>query len=268
MIPKSIKEAFEKVNKTLKDNDLSHLIKYLNNKDRMLVGLGAHFKMLESKRRQIPVDLDWIYAQYNTVSLIAGLDGQCKVCTSPINVVEMKGAETKNMPKKGDYVVCVCCGTIGQFDNDLNLDPCDEKGLDNIMEKDAEMYTQMNAASYYIVEQTKIKEGKNSMKKVFIDIHKAIHNPNQKQLKVNGTSTEIQTTAEGLRFVKFTDTDKKDWEIVQQNPNTSSTYAKRAKEGEKISWVIPMYFNLRKQDGWKVVTDNTPVTKDEDDKIN
>ena len=96
------------------------------------------------------------------------------------------------------------------------------------------------------------------MKRLFIDIHRALHNPKQKQIKINGTPTEIQTNPKGLRFVVFKD-DGKEWEIVQQNPNTSSTYAKRAQEGEKISWLIPYYFGYRRQDGWKVITESTSV---------
>ena len=97
------------------------------------------------------------------------------------------------------------------------------------------------------------------MKKIYIDIHHALHNKGQKRIKINGTPTEVQTNTNGLRYVVFKDTDGKEWEIVQQNPKTQSSYAKRAQEGEKISWLIPHYMGFRKGDGWKVITDSTSI---------
>ena len=100
------------------------------------------------------------------------------------------------------------------------------------------------------------------MKQVYLDIHKAIHNLKQKKVVINTQPVEIQTNKQNnCRFVVFKDSDGKEYEIIQQNPNTQSSYAQRARDGEKISWVIPYYFGVRKSDGWKVITDSTTLDK-------
>ena len=174
----------------------------------------------------------------------------------PVNLVIGHGTQPNQKPITGDFTVCSSCGQTGTFDDELNILPATEEQLDAMMDKWPEAYMQMNAASYYINQLFELKN--KYMKKIFIDIHKALHNLKQKQIKINGTPTEIQTNTEGLRFVIFKDGDK-EWEIVQQNPKTASAYAKRAQDGEKISWLIPYYFGFRKQDGWKVITESTTV---------
>lgn len=182
--------------------------------------------------------------------------GKCQQCNMPVNVVIGHGTNPEQVPKVGDFTVCSTCGQVGTFDADLNILPATEEQLDATMDKWPEVYMQMTVASYYINQLFQLKC--RNMKKLFIDIHKALHNPKQKQIKINGIPTEIQTNTQGVRFVTFKD-DGNDWEIVQQNPQTRSAYAQRAREGEKISWLIPHYFGYRKGDGWKVITDSTSI---------
>ena len=173
-----------------------------------------------------------------------------------VNLVVGHGTVEGQIPKTGDFTVCSTCGEVGTFSDKLDIIPATEEQLDAMMDKWPEAYMQMNAASYYINQLFEIKS--KYMKKVFIDAHRAIHNPKQKKLMIDGTPTEIQTNPEGLRYVIIKE-GSKEYEVVQQNPKTRSAYAQRAKEGENISWLIPHYFGSRRLDGWKVITDSTPV---------
>lgn len=94
------------------------------------------------------------------------------------------------------------------------------------------------------------------MKKVYIDIHKALHNKSQKTIKIGDAQFSIQTRVDGLRFVIYEDKDGQ-FEIIEQNPNTRSIFADRARNGEKISWLIPMYYGYRTNKGWQVIDSRT-----------
>jgi len=173
-----------------------------------------------------------------------------------MDILVQNNSIENNGPKEGDFCLCTNCGEIGRIDEHRNCVPCTEDDMDYLLDQNPEIYMQINAASYQMTQLFQLKN--RYMKKVFIDIHRAIHNPKQKKIVINGTPTEIQTDPKGLRFVVFKD-DEKQFEIIEQNPRTASTYAKRAQEGEKISWLIPHYFGVRKADGWKVITDSTSI---------
>ena len=96
------------------------------------------------------------------------------------------------------------------------------------------------------------------MKKLFIEIHRALHS-NAKRVNINGKSVAVDVNDQKLRCVYFEDEGKK-WEMVQQNPNTVSRFGERARNGEKISWLIPIYFGTtRLQNGWQAIDDKTEV---------
>lgn len=97
------------------------------------------------------------------------------------------------------------------------------------------------------------------MKQLFVDIHKQLHT-NVDEIVINGIPTKVQINKDkdNLRYVIFKDKSQ-EYEIVQQNPNTKSVYATRAREGEKISWLIPRMAGCRLSYGWKAITDYTLI---------
>lgn len=69
---------------------------------------------------------------------------------------------------------------------------------------------------------------------VWREIHEVIHDPNFAGLEIDGVYHPVQVNKKkNLRFMTY-----QGRVVIQQNPNTGSKYAKRARDGEKISWVI------------------------------
>jgi hypothetical protein len=64
-------------------------------------------------------------------------------------------------------------------------------------------------------------------------IHKAIHSPGKRSVKVHGKTHEISVGYAGCKFVKIGDET-----YIEQNKDKSSRYAKMAVEGRKITWII------------------------------
>lgn len=65
-------------------------------------------------------------------------------------------------------------------------------------------------------------------------IHNAIHNPRAVAVKLGGIKYPVQRTGGGLRFINWGDR-----KFIEQNPESASRYAVRARQGHKITWAIP-----------------------------
>jgi len=88
-------------------------------------------------------------------------------------------------------------------------------------------------------------------------IHKALHSE-RFTLSLGTATYKIDKLANGCRSVIIHE-DGKDYEYVTQNPNTKSAFAQRAKNGERLTWKIPIVDGLRTTGQWVLITD-----KDED----
>lgn len=86
------------------------------------------------------------------------------------------------------------------------------------------------------------------MKQEYIDIHNAIHNKELNEVEINNEKLPIQKTGSGLRFVDYDDIR---W--IEQNKSKNSTYAVRARNGEKITW------GMRPHNGWILIDKATTV---------
>lgn len=100
------------------------------------------------------------------------------------------------------------------------------------------------------------------MKQFYVEIHKALHDPSIKKVTVNGVDYKIsEKGANKLRYVIITD-EGRQWEVIQQNDRTSSSYGARARGGEKLSWKIPVEHGVRLQTStnpWQLIKDDTKV---------
>ena len=65
MKPALIVQYPERVRDALLDNKLGHLIDYLEDEQYMKNALQEYFRKLEKLHEDIPLELDWVYAQYN-----------------------------------------------------------------------------------------------------------------------------------------------------------------------------------------------------------
>lgn len=76
------------------------------------------------------------------------------------------------------------------------------------------------------------------MKLEYITIHNAIHTPEQTHVAVHGVALPINKAANGCRYVDYYDGDQKiTIRFIEQNKKKAlSPYAKRALDGEKITW--------------------------------
>ena len=70
--PTGIVRFPEKVKDALLNNNLDRLIERLEDEKYMMGELEQHFKELSKQNTDIPEELDWIYAQYNIVSVEIG----------------------------------------------------------------------------------------------------------------------------------------------------------------------------------------------------
>ena len=71
-------------------------------------------------------------------------------------------------------------------------------------------------------------------KQDYVTIHQPIHNKKQSNVTINGTKYAISLHNNGCRCIKVPDIGT----FIEQNPNKSTAYAKRAKAGESITWLI------------------------------
>jgi hypothetical protein len=69
---------------------------------------------------------------------------------------------------------------------------------------------------------------------VYDEIHEALHDRQIKALIIDGIRYPIKTsTQNGCRYLEYTGI-----KFMEQNPNKKSSFAARARNGEKITWGI------------------------------
>ena len=71
-------------------------------------------------------------------------------------------------------------------------------------------------------------------KHYYVTIHQTIHNKKQSNVTINGNKYTVSLHNNGCRCIKI----PKIGTFIEQNPHKSTTYAKRAKAGEFITWLI------------------------------
>lgn len=90
------------------------------------------------------------------------------------------------------------------------------------------------------------------MKQAYITIHQAIHDPNAKEVTVDGLVKPIRVLERnGCRYVDHWDPEDGAIRFMEQNKNSKSDYARRARSGEKITW------GTRDRKPWILVTDKS-----------
>ena len=71
-------------------------------------------------------------------------------------------------------------------------------------------------------------------KQDYVTIHQAIHNKNQSNVTIKGIEYAVSLNNNGCRCIKVPAIGT----FIEQNPHKNTTYAKRAKAGEFITWLI------------------------------
>lgn len=69
--------------------------------------------------------------------------------------------------------------------------------------------------------------------------HEAIHNPEQDHVTIEGRTYPIVVYRNGCRCV-----DIGGYTVMEQNKKKTTTFSKRAANGEHLSWVIPLDPNV------------------------
>ena len=76
--------------------------------------------------------------------------------------------------------------------------------------------------------------------------HEAIHDSSRKYVSIDGQKYPIATHTNGCRYVKLEQVS-----VIEQNKIGKTSYAKRALNGEKLSWVIPTEPGI----SWQIIED-------------
>jgi len=79
-------------------------------------------------------------------------------------------------------------------------------------------------------------------------IHEAIHSPEVTEVKIGDVTCKIEMYSNKCRFVDY-----KNFRFMEQNKNKNSEYAKRAKEGKHITWIMPKH----QSGSWMRIEDDT-----------
>lgn len=87
-------------------------------------------------------------------------------------------------------------------------------------------------------------------------IHKTLHS-DRFTLSLGKATYKVEKLANGCRSV-IIEEEGKQYEYVTQNPNTKSAFAERARNGEKLTWRIPVVAGLRTSGSWILITDAEP----------
>lgn len=85
-------------------------------------------------------------------------------------------------------------------------------------------------------------------------IHYAIHSGAEKAV-INGQEYPVKIAGNNMRYIRYNDSDLGGVRIMQQNPHKNSEYAKRARRGETLSWVIPDDGHLI----WELIDTKVPM---------
>lgn len=90
------------------------------------------------------------------------------------------------------------------------------------------------------------------------DVHKALHTPSMNSVTIGGLLVPIYVAPNGCRSCDLNDTLTGHVRVIAQNAKKSSSYAQRARNGETISWIMPLNEHNRVHGGWTSI--ETPVT--------
>tara|TARA_R100001594_G_scaffold135081_1_gene176580 strand:+ start:1095 stop:1421 length:327 start_codon:yes stop_codon:yes gene_type:complete len=86
-------------------------------------------------------------------------------------------------------------------------------------------------------------------KKDYVTIHQAIHN-DDKNVNINGKQYNIARRDNGLRSVKIPGFGT----FIEQDPNVTSKYSKKAKEGDTITWLV-------KDVSWELIVNDEVINQ-------
>ena len=84
----------------------------------------------------------------------------------------------------------------------------------------------------------------------YVTIHQTIHNKKQSNVTINGTKYPVSLDKHGYRCVKIPAIGT----FIEQNPNKSTAYSKRAKAGEFITWLI-------KERSWGLIVNDEVINQ-------
>ncbi len=99
----------------------------------------------------------------------------------------------------------------------------------------------------------------DKIKKDYVAIHKAIHNKDVDHVTLGVVRYPILVShRNNCRYVEYHDVELGiDIQFMQQNKATKSEYAKRAKNGEALTWAIPINVQDKHLSKWMLLTDNS-----------
>ena len=86
-------------------------------------------------------------------------------------------------------------------------------------------------------------------KKDYVTIHQAIHN-DDKNVNIDGKRYNIARRDNGLRSVKIPGFGT----FIEQNPKESTEYAKKAKKGDTITWLV-------KESSWGLIVNDEIINQ-------
>jgi len=81
----------------------------------------------------------------------------------------------------------------------------------------------------------------------YVTIHQAIHN-NDNDVSINGTKYHIAKRSNGLKSVKIPGFGT----FIEQNPEETTEYAKKAKKGDTITWLV-------KESSWGLIVNDEVI---------
>ena len=84
----------------------------------------------------------------------------------------------------------------------------------------------------------------------YVTIHQTIHNKKQSCVTIKGIKYSVSLNKNGYRCIKVPEIGT----FIEQNPNKSTAYAKRAKAGEFITWLI-------KERSWGLIVNDEVINQ-------
>ena len=84
----------------------------------------------------------------------------------------------------------------------------------------------------------------------YVTIHQTIHNKKQSDVIIKGIKYVVSLNKNGYRCIKVPEIGT----FIEQNPNKSTTYSKRAKAGEFITWLI-------KERSWGLIVNDEVINQ-------
>ena len=75
-------------------------------------------------------------------------EGRCATCNHTIDA--HTGFDHDEAPLPHDLTVCIYCGTISEFDDDMNLIPVSPEELAKVKEEDEQAWAVITHASYLV----------------------------------------------------------------------------------------------------------------------